>query len=252
MAQPRRPCERRPGRCCHGPEIPFLHACANVVFCHLRQQGSRWPWQRHRVLNIVPELVRRGKRLEWLTIAWNSLEALVSLAAGLLAGSVSLVGFGFDSLIELTSGATLLWRMSADADEERRERVERTSLRIVGGCFLALAAYLVVDSVKTLLLHEAPERSPVGIAITAAAVVVMPLLARAKRNVAKQLGSAAMQADSKQSEFCMWLSAIVLIGLALNAAFGLWWADPAAALVMVPIIAKEGVEGLRARACRCQ
>ena len=88
------------------------------------------------------QLVRRGKRLEWLTIAWNSLEALVSIAAGLLAGSVSLVGFGFDSLIELTSGAAMLWRMSADADEERRERVERTSLRIVGGCFLALAAYL--------------------------------------------------------------------------------------------------------------
>jgi divalent metal cation (Fe/Co/Zn/Cd) transporter len=203
----------------------------------------------------IPEdrarLVWRGKRLEWLTIAWNSLEALVSLAAGLLAGSVSLVGFGFDSLIELTSGAALLWRMSADADENRRERAERTSLRIVGGCFLALAAYLVVDSVKTLLLHEAPERSPVGIAITAAAVVVMPLLARAKRNVAIQLGSAAMQADSKQSEFCMWLSAIVLAGLVLDAVFGIWWADPAAALVMVPIIAREGFEGLRAKACRC-
>ena len=203
----------------------------------------------------IPEdrvrLVRRGKRLEWLTIAWNSLEAVVSLAAGLLAGSVSLVGFGFDSLIELASSVTLLWRMSADADEKRREQVERTSLRIVGGCFLALAAYLLVDSVKTLLLHEAPERSPVGIAITAAAVVVMPLLARAKRNVAKQLDSAAMRADSKQSEFCMWLSAIVLTGLVLNAAFGMWWADPAAALVMVPIIGKEGVEGLRAKACHC-
>jgi len=204
----------------------------------------------------IPEdrarLVRRGKRLEWLTIGWNSLEALVSIAAGLLAGSVSLVGFGFDSLIELASSVTLLWRMSADADEERRERVERISLRIVGGCFLALAAYLVVDSVKTLLLREAPERSPVGIAITAAAVVVMPLLARAKRNVAKQLGSAAMRADSKQSEFCMWLSGSVLIGLALNAAFGMWWADPAAALVMVPIIAREGIEGLRAKACCCR
>jgi len=197
------------------------------------------------------QLVRRGKRLEWLTMGWNSLEALVSLAAGLLAGSVSLVGFGFDSLIEMTSGAVLLWRMSADANEERKERVERTSLRIVGGCFLALAAYLVVDSVKTLLLHEAPERSPVGIAITAAAVVVMPLLARAKRNVAIQLGSAAMQADSKQSEFCMWLSALVLAGLVLNAAFGMWWADPVAAMAMVPIITREGVEGLRAKACHC-
>jgi divalent metal cation (Fe/Co/Zn/Cd) transporter len=195
--------------------------------------------------------VRRGKRLEWLTIAWNSLEALVSIAAGLLAGSVSLVGFGFDSLIELTSGVALLWRMSTDADEERRERAERTSLKIVGGCFLALAAYLVVDSVTTLLLHEPPERSPVGIAITSAALVVMPLLANAKRNVGKRLGSAAMQADSKQSEFCMWLSAIVLAGLVLNAAFGMWWADPAAALVMVPIIGKEGVEGLQAKACHC-
>lgn len=194
-------------------------------------------------------LVRRGKRLEWLTIGWNSLEALVAIVAGLLAGSVSLVGFGFDSLIELTSGAVLLWRMSADADEERRERVERTALSIVGGCFLALAAYLVVDSVKSLLFREPPEHSPVGIAITSAAVVVMPLLARAKRNVAQQLGSGAMHADSRQSEFCMWLSAIVLAGLILNATFGMWWADPAAALVMVPIIAREGFEGLRGEAC---
>jgi divalent metal cation (Fe/Co/Zn/Cd) transporter len=169
-----------------------------------------------------------------------------------VAGSISLVGFGFDSIIELTSGAVLLWRMSADADEERRERVERTSLRIVGGCFLALAACLVIDSVKTLLLHESPVRSTVGIVITAASLVVMPLLARAKRNVGKRLGSAAMQADSKQSEFCMWLSAIVLVGLVPNAAFGTWWADPAAALAMVPIITKEGSEGLRARACHCR
>jgi divalent metal cation (Fe/Co/Zn/Cd) transporter len=196
-------------------------------------------------------LVRRGKRLEWLTIAWNSLEALLSIIAGLLAGSVSLIGFGFDSLIELASGAALLWRMSADADEERRERVERTSLRIVGGCFLALAAYLVVDSLRSLYLHSSPEHSSMGIAVTSAAVVVMPLLARAKRNVGKRLGSAAMEADSKQSEFCMWLSAIVLAGLVLNAAFGMWWADPAAALAMVPIIAKEGVESLRGEACRC-
>ena len=197
-------------------------------------------------------LVRRGERLEWLTITWNSLEALVSITAGVLAGSVSLVGFGFDSLIELSSGAALLWRMRADADEERREQVERTSLRIVGGCFLTLAAYLVVDSTKTLFLHQPPEHSPIGIAITSASVVVMPLLARAKRNVATQLGSAAMHADSKQSEFCMWLSGIVLAGLMLNAAFGMWWADPAAALVMVPIIIKEGIEALRGETCRCR
>ena len=196
-------------------------------------------------------LVRRGKHLGWLTIAWNSLEALLSIIAGLLAGSVSLLGFGFDSMIELASGAALLWRMSVDADEERRERVERTSLRIVGGCFLVLAAYLVAESVRSLLLREPPEHSPMGIAVTSASLVVMPLLATAKRNVGNRLGCAAMEADSKQSEFCMWLSAIVLAGLVLNAAFGMWWADPVAALAMVPVITKEGIEGLRGEACRC-
>jgi divalent metal cation (Fe/Co/Zn/Cd) transporter len=184
-------------------------------------------------------------------VGWNLLEGAVSLVAGVSAGSISLVGFGFDSLIEVASGGALLWRMEADADPERRERAERTSLRIVGVCFLLLAAYLLVDSAWSIVQHEIPRRSPLGIAITAAALVMMPVLAKAKRRTGRELQSAAMEADSKQTEFCMYLSAIVLGGLALNATLGWWWSDPVAALVMVPIIAREGIQGLKAKKCNC-
>jgi len=195
------------------------------------------------------ELVRRGQRLEYFTIAYNTLEGLVSIVAGAIAGSVSLVGFGLDSVIEVTSGAALLWRLNHDLDHCRRERVERTTLRIVGGCFLALAAYLAYESTTTLIGHEVPVRSIPGIVIAAISVVVMPMLARAKRGVAAGIGSGAMQADSRQADFCTYLSAILLGGLLLNAIAGWWWADPVAGLVMVPIIAKEGVDGLRGKAC---
>ena len=194
-------------------------------------------------------LVRRGQRLEYFTIAYNSLEGLVSIVAGAIAGSVSLIGFGLDSLIEVTSGAALLWRLHHDLDHSRREQVERTTLRIVGGCFIALAAYILYESGSTLIGHEIPERSIPGIIIAAVSVIVMPLLARAKRRVAAGIGSGAMQADSRQTDFCTYLSAILLGGLLLNAVAGWWWADPVAGLVMVPIIAKEGVDGLRGKAC---
>jgi divalent metal cation (Fe/Co/Zn/Cd) transporter len=187
--------------------------------------------------------VARGKRLEYFTIAWNSLEGLIALLAGFLAGSVALVGFGFDSLIEVSSGAALLWRL------HRGERAERATLRIVGGCFVALALYVACDSVHTLWLREAPHASMAGIALTAVSIVVMRLLARAKRQTAASLGSGAMRADARQSEFCMYLSAIVLAGLLLNALLGWWWADPLAGLVMVPIIGKEGIDALRGKAC---
>jgi divalent metal cation (Fe/Co/Zn/Cd) transporter len=203
--------------------------------------------------NAVPvsrqELVRRGEKLEYFTIAWNSLEALVSIVAGAIAGSVSLVGFGLDSLIEVTSGAALLWRLHHDLDPSRREQVERSTLRIVGLCFVALAIYIGFESAASLLRHEVPERSLPGIIIAALSVMVMPLLARAKRRVARGIGSAAMHADSRQTDFCTYLSAILLGGLLLNAVLGWWWADPVAGLVMVPIIAKEGIDGLRAKAC---
>jgi divalent metal cation (Fe/Co/Zn/Cd) transporter len=195
------------------------------------------------------DLVRRGRRLEYFTIGYNSLEGLVSIAAGLLAGSVSLVGFGLDSIIEVTSGAALLWRLHHDFNPSRREQMERATLRIVGACFFALAAYILYESVSTLIRHAAPERSIPGILIAGASVVVMPLLARAKRRVAAGIGSGAMRADSRQTDFCTYLSAILLGGLLLNALFGWWWADPAAGLVMVPMIGKEGFDGVRGKAC---
>lgn len=194
-------------------------------------------------------VVRRGRTLEYFTIAWNAMEGLVAVAAGVIARSISLVGFGIDSFIEVTSGSVLLWRMSVDADVHGRERNERRSLRVVGICFVMLAAYILYESVMDLLSKRAPEHSVPGIILACVSLIAMPLLSRAKRRVARALGSAAMHADAKQTEFCTYLSAILLVGLLLNALLGLWWADPVAALIMVPIIAKEGIEGLQGKAC---
>lgn len=191
-------------------------------------------------------LIRRGRSLEYLTIGWNLLEGLVAVGSGVVAGSTSLIGFGIDSFIESLSGGALLWRLRSDEDAERRELI---ALRLVGVSFLALAAYVAFDAVKALVYREPPDASPVGIALAAASLVAMPLLARAKRRVAAALNSRAMQADSRQTDICAYLSAILLGGLLLNALPGWWWADPVAALVMVPIIAKEGVEALRGKTC---
>ena len=196
-----------------------------------------------------PAAVRRGRRLEYFTIGWNALEGLVAVVAGAIAGSISLVGFGIDSFIEVTSGSVLLWRMSVDAEVHRREVNERRALRIVGVCFLLLAGYIAYESALDLWSRRAPEHSIPGIVLACVSLVVMPLLSRAKRKVGRALGSAAMHADAKQAEFCTYLSAILLAGLLLNTLFGLWWADPVAAFIMVPIIAKEGIEGLRGKAC---
>jgi divalent metal cation (Fe/Co/Zn/Cd) transporter len=194
-------------------------------------------------------VAHRGKRLEYFTIAWNSLEGIVGIGAGAIAGSISLVGFGIDSLMEVTSGATLLWRMSVDADVEERERNETISLRIVGVCFLGLALYVGGEAVVDLARKAAPARSIPGIALAVVSLIVMPLLSRAKKSVGRALGSAATGADARQTEFCVYLSAILLAGLLLNATVGWWWADPVAALVMVPIIAKEGFDRIKARHC---
>jgi divalent metal cation (Fe/Co/Zn/Cd) transporter len=193
--------------------------------------------------------IRRGKRLEHLTIGWNGLEALAALIAANIAGSVSLLGFGIDSCIEVASALALLWRISVDADERSRERNERLALRIVGFCFLGLALYVAYQSAADLLRKQAPQRSIPGIVLACAALVVMPLLARAKKRVAKELKSGAMEADARQADFCMYLSLILLVGLVLNAMFGWWWADSGAALIMVPIIAKEGWDGIQGKAC---
>jgi divalent metal cation (Fe/Co/Zn/Cd) transporter len=194
------------------------------------------------------EQVRRGRWLEYLTVGWNSLEGIIAVGAGLVAGSIALVGFGLDSVIEVTSGVALLWRLHLDAPE-KRERAEQVALKIVGVSFLALAAYVAFDAVKSLATREPPEASYVGIAIATLSLLVMPLLARAKRRVAAKINSRAMQADSRQTDICAYLSAILLGGLILNALFGWWWADPVAALVMVPIIGREGVEALRGETC---
>jgi divalent metal cation (Fe/Co/Zn/Cd) transporter len=194
-------------------------------------------------------LVARGRRLEYFTIAWNTFEAVVALASGLLAGSIALVSFGLDSVIETISAGILLWRLHAEHDPLRRERTERTAHRLVGTCFLLLAAYVATESLRALWTKAQPERSIPGILIALAAVVVMPLLGRAKRRVAAQMGSRALHADSRQADFCAYLSAILLAGLLLHALLGWWWADPVAALVMTPIIAREGVQGLRGQGC---
>jgi len=193
--------------------------------------------------------VQRGLRLEYATIGYNSLEGLIAIISGLFAGSIALVGFGVDSIIEVTSGLGLVWRLRSDVIPARRERAERLSLRIVGVCFIALAIYIGADAVMSLVHSEAPSESIPGIALATGSLIVMPLLARAKRRVAARINSPALTADARQTQLCTYLSAILLGGLLLNAVFGWWWADPAAALIMLPIIIREGVEALRGRTC---
>lgn len=195
--------------------------------------------------------LRRGRRLEYLTIGWNLVEGLVAVVAGAMAGSISLVGFGMDSFVEVVSGTAVFWRIRVDADVARRELNEKRALKVVGSCFLALAAYIAYESAMDLWTKTAPERSVPGIILACASLVVMAVLSRAKFKVGNVLRSAAMKADAKQTQFCMYLSGILLSGLLLNGFFGLWWADPLAALVMVPIIANEGVENLKGNRCEC-
>ena len=190
-------------------------------------------------------LVRLGLRLNYLSIAYNSVEAIVALVAGLAAGSVALVGFGFDSAIEVTASGAAQWRLRADLDAARRQRVERITTLIIAWSFLALAAYVSYDSAASLWLRDRPERSALGTGILFLSVVFMPFLARAKRRVARALDSNALASESRQTSLCAYLSAIALVGVALNTLVGWWWADPVAALAMVPIIALEGLDGLR-------
>jgi divalent metal cation (Fe/Co/Zn/Cd) transporter len=189
--------------------------------------------------------VRRGQWLSWLTLGYNSLEGIIAVGAGVLAGSIALVGFGVDSLIEVTASVAALWRLNSDVDLIERERAELLTLRIVGVLFIALGIYVTWDAVNALVKREAPGESNVGIALAVASLIVMPLLARAKRKVAIALNSRALRSEAQQTQLCTYLSAILLGGLALNAMLGWWWADPVAALVMVPIIGKEGIEALR-------
>jgi len=191
-------------------------------------------------------LLMQGRWLEYLTLGWNLVEALVAIGSGLAAGSTALLGFGVDSLIESLSGAVLLWRLLGDEEGEKRE--ER-ALRLVGVSFLLLAAWVGWEGLTTLVGREAPDESFVGIALASVSLLVMPILARAKRRVATGLGSKALEADSRQTDLCAYLSAILLVGLGLNVLLGWWWADPVAALAMVPIIGGEGIRALRGEEC---
>lgn len=199
-------------------------------------------------INDRTGLLRRGLRLEYLTVGWNIVEGVVAIAAGLAAGSVALIGFGVDSFVESVSGSLLVWRLRAeakgDADEERVEFVERRAERLVGVSFLLLAAYVAYEAIQTLVAQERPAASPIGIALTLLSLGVMLWLARAKRDTGERLGSRALIADSQQTFACWYLSATTLAGLALNAAFGLWWADPVAALVIAVFLVREAGEAL--------
>ena len=194
-------------------------------------------------------IARRGKYLEILTIGWALCESAVAIFSSMRSGSISLAGFGLDSLVEVVSGAALMWRMSHEMDPHRRQSTENVSLRIAGGCLLLLAIYVGGEAILNLVRRRVQETSWSGIAITAAAVLFMPLLSRAKRSVGNALDSAAMMTDARQTDFCMYQAAIVLFGLAVHALFGIAWADSAAALVMVPFLLRAGILSLRGEAC---
>lgn len=196
--------------------------------------------------------VRIGLWLVGMTLGYNVVEAVVALAAGAAADSVALVGFGLDSGIEVAAAGVLLWRLSLETrgvDGEELERAERRVHRFVGATFLALAAYVSGQAGWTLWTGDAAQESAVGIALAAASLVIMPLVSWGKLRAAREIGSAALRAEAKETLACSYLSFALLLGLVANAAAGWWWADPAAALAMVPWLIREGLEGLRGESC---
>lgn len=188
-------------------------------------------------------LVRRGRALAWFTVGWNAVEGMVGILSGVVAGSIALVGFGADSYVEVFAGATVLWRLSKERQGTQvSEAAERRAVRIIAVTFLLLAAGVGVESARALITGAEPQASPVGVGLAVVSLVVMPLLARAKRSVGRQLGSRALTADADETALCVWLSAILLGGLVANASLGWWWADPVAGLGIVYIAAREGLE----------
>src|SRR5213593_2472231 len=193
-------------------------------------------------------LLRRGAALEVLTVSYNAVEGLVAIAAGVAAGSVALTGFGVDSVIEVASGVVLWWRLRAElGSSDLGPAVEGRATRWAGALLLALAGYLVIESCRRLFTGDRPSESVVGIVLMILSLIVMPLLARAKLRLAVSLGSRALRADAHETIVCAWLSFTTLLGLTLNVLAGWWWADPLAALAMVPLIVREGVEAWSAQ-----
>lgn len=191
------------------------------------------------------EQLKRGLRLEYFTIGWNVVEAIIAIGAGALAGSIALVGFGLDSIIETISGLILLWRLQKEVrggSAEESKKAERKALIVVGITFFLLAGYVAYESSKKLLLREVPEESLVGIVLAIISLIVMPLLSYFKLKTAKQLASKALEADAMETAICAYLSFTLLLGLSLNATLSWWWADPIAAIAMLPVIIREGWE----------
>ncbi len=195
-------------------------------------------------------LLRRGMRLEYFTIGYNTLEGIVAVGAGIAAGSIALVGFGLDSVIEIAAGSALLWRLKheskagSELSEEEHSTLERRALYIVGITFFALAVYILAEAGYKLFSGKEAEESTVGIIVAAASLIIMPALALLKKRTALALGSRALAADAVETWMCSYLSLVLLTGLVMNAAFGWGWADSIAALAMLPLIIKEGREAL--------
>jgi len=190
-------------------------------------------------------LHRRGLRLEYFTISWNVIEALVAITAGVIAGSVALVGFGVDSGIEVISAVGLTWRLlkaGPEADAAEESAAERRALFIVALTFFVLAAYIAYESITALAAHEEPERSSVGLVLSIVSLLVMPALAYSKQRTGRQLGSRALEADAIETWVCSYLSLALLAGVGLHAALGWWWADAVGALLMLPVILWQGLE----------
>jgi divalent metal cation (Fe/Co/Zn/Cd) transporter len=190
--------------------------------------------------------LRTARRLNVATLGWNVVEAVVAISAALAAGSLSLLAFGLDSCIEVSGALVLSWRLARERRDGCRQPDDRRATRALAICFFALAGYVGVESVISLVRSDRPSASTVGIVLASLSLLVMPLLARAKRRLAPALGSRAQEREAQQTQLCAVLSAVVLVGLGLNAAFGWWWADPAAALVVAGLAAVEGVRSWRA------
>jgi divalent metal cation (Fe/Co/Zn/Cd) transporter len=197
----------------------------------------------------MPGSRRLALALLWLTVGWNVVEGVIAVASGVMAGSVALIGFGLDSFIEVTAAGVLIWRLGLPEHDESAEQRERTSHRVVGITFLALALYIAAQAVYTVATGEQPEASGTGLVLAVVSLIVMPVLGLAKRANARQIGSRALIAESTETLVCSYLSFALLVGLGANAAFGWWWADITAALAMVPWIIREGLEGVSGEAC---
>lgn len=199
------------------------------------------------VLERRRQLGRRAQLLAGTSVAYNLLEAVVAVTAGLVAGSIALVGFGLDSVVEVLSGLVILWQFRHALPESR----ERQALRLIGVSLFALAAYVTFESVRSLLGDAEPDPSTVGIALASASVVIMPFLSWAQRRTGRALGSGSVVADSKQTLLCTYLSGVLLVGLILNATLGWGWADPIAGLIIAAVAVREGLEAWRGEACSC-